>query len=45
MSYIPQQIGWSQEAKLLYEILKKIDTLIKVSADGPITTTTTTTHA
>jgi hypothetical protein len=35
------QIGWSIEAKLLHEISKKLDTLIKISAS--ITTTSTTT--
>jgi hypothetical protein len=38
---ITQQIGWSQEAKLLYEILKKLDQLVKISG----TTTPTTTVA
>lgn len=36
-----KQIGWSNEANLLYEILKKLDQLVKVTA--AITTTTTTT--
>jgi hypothetical protein len=37
-----KQVGWSNEANLLYEILKKLDQLIKVTAS---TTTTTTTAA
>lgn len=42
---ISQQIGWSQESKLIYNILKQLDRL-EVVWDGccaPITTTTTTT--
>lgn len=40
---IPQkQIGWSNEANLLYEILKKLDQLVKVTAACCTTTTTTT---
>lgn len=35
-----QQIGWSQEAKLLQEISKKLDRLIKVVATTNTTTTT-----
>lgn len=38
-----QQIGWSQEAKLLYELTKQMDRLIKVVAANGTTTTTTTT--
>jgi hypothetical protein len=34
----PQEIGWSLEAKLLQEISKKLDRLIKVTAQ--LTTTT-----
>lgn len=41
MAYTPQQIGWSTEAKLLQEIIKKLDQLIKVTSS--LTTTTTTT--
>jgi hypothetical protein len=37
-----EQIGWSQEAKLLRQIAKQLDRLIKV-AGSPQTTTTTTT--
>lgn len=37
------QIGQSQEAKLLAEISKKLDRLIKVVAANGTTTTTTTT--
>jgi hypothetical protein len=36
-----KQIGWSNEANLLYEILKKLDQLVKISG----TTTPTTTLA
>ena len=35
-----EQIGWSQEAKLLHEISEKIDKLIRLSS-STITTTTT----
>ena len=38
-----QQIGWSQEAKLLQQISKLLDKLIKVAGGGVVTTTTTTT--
>jgi len=46
---ISKQIGWSQEANLLYEILRELDYLNLVTADAtgncvcPTTTTTTTT--
>lgn len=43
MVYRPQQIGWSQEAKLLQDILKKLDELIKVTNKVVTTLTTTTT--
>ena len=43
MSIISKPTGLSTEGNLLYEILKKLDVLIKVTAAGPITTTTTTT--
>ena len=36
------QIGWSQEAKLLQQISKQLDRLIKVTAAAATTTTTTT---
>lgn len=36
-----RQIGWSQEANLLWEIAKKFERLIQIA--GPNTTTTTTT--
>ena len=42
MGYIPQQIGWSQESKLLWELLKKVDRLNGIAAassgdaDNPI---------
>jgi len=39
-----QQIGWSVEAKLLAQILKKLDQLAKITAqNNPAATTTTTT--
>ena len=44
MSIRPKEIGWGKEASLLYEILKKLDQLVKVTAaNNPNTTTTTTT--
>jgi len=37
MGYIPQQIGWSQESKLLWELLKKVDRLNGIaSTNGSI---------
>ena len=42
MSVPNQQIGWSQEAKLLQQISKQLDKLIKVTAAAGTTTTTTT---
>ena len=39
------QIGWSQEAKLLQQISKQLDRLIKVTAAANSTTTSTTTVA
>lgn len=42
MKRISQQIGWSQESKLIYNILKQLDRL-GVVWDGCCTTTTTTT--
>lgn len=38
-----KQIGWSQEAILMWEISKELDQVIKVAAYIPTTTTTTTT--
>ena len=38
-----QQIGWSQEAKLLQQISKQLNRLIQVTAAAGTTTTTTTT--
>ena len=32
MAIIPQQIGWSQESKLLWELLKKVDRLNGITA-------------
>ena len=43
MSIISKPINLSTEGTILYEILKKLDILIKVVADGPVPTTTTTT--
>jgi len=37
-----RQIGWSNEANLLYQISKQLDQLIKVTAALSTTTTTTT---
>jgi hypothetical protein len=42
MSVPNQQIGWSQESKLLQQISKQLDKLIKVTAAAGTTTTTTT---
>lgn len=42
MSVPSQQIGWSNESKLLYQISKQLDQLIKVTATLTTTTTTTT---
>ena len=38
-----QQIGWSQEAKLLYKIKQQLKQLTKVASKVNVTTTTTTT--
>lgn len=38
-----QQLGWSQEAKLLQKILKQLERLTQVTATGVTYTTTTTT--
>jgi hypothetical protein len=41
-----KQIGWSQEANLLWEIARKLERLIQVAGPtSPTTTTTTTTVA
>jgi hypothetical protein len=37
-----KQIGWSNESNLLWQISKKLERLIQITA-GPATTTTTTT--
>ena len=37
-----QQIGWSQESKLLQQISKQLDRLIQVAGTLGTTTTTTT---
>jgi hypothetical protein len=42
MSVPNRQIGWSNEANLLYQISKQLDQLIKVTAALSTTTTTTT---
>jgi hypothetical protein len=42
MSVPNAQIGWSVEAKLLQQISKQLDRLIKVTAANSTTTTTTT---
>ncbi len=36
------QIGWSQKAKLLWNIYKQLENLIKVAGNVQLTTTTTT---
>jgi hypothetical protein len=45
MAIPSQQIGWSQKAKLLWNISKQLEKLIQVTANNanPTTTTTTTT--
>lgn len=43
MAIPSQQIGWSQRAKLLWNISKQLDTLIQVTCPQCYTTTTTTT--
>jgi hypothetical protein len=45
MAIPSQQIGWSQKAKLLWQISKQLETLIKVTGNTttPTTSTTTTT--
>jgi hypothetical protein len=45
MSVGSKQIGWSNEANLLWEIGKKLERLIQVAGPAPTTTTTTTTIA
>jgi hypothetical protein len=40
---MPQQIGWSTEAKLLYQIKKLLQKAQKAVGSAPATTTTTTT--
>jgi hypothetical protein len=48
MAIPSQQIGWSQKAKLLWQISKQLENLIKVAGNvqvspvNPTTTTTTT---
>jgi hypothetical protein len=43
MGYTPQQIGWSVEAKLLQEVIKKLDQINRTLSSTVTTTTTTTT--
>jgi hypothetical protein len=43
MAIPSQQIGWSQRAKLLWQISKQLENLIKVAGNVEITSTTTTT--
>lgn len=38
-----KQIGWSQEANLMWKISKELDKVIKVAGSVSISTTTTTT--
>jgi hypothetical protein len=38
-----KQIGWSNEANLLWEIAKKLERLVQVAGPAQTTTTTTTT--
>ena len=45
MAIPSQQIGWSQKSKLLWQISKQLELLIKVTAANNPTTTTTTTPA
>ena len=46
MSIPAKQIGWSTEANLLYEILKKLDQINKtLGTAAPVIVTTTTTVA
>lgn len=45
MSIPNKQIGWSNEANLLYQISKQLERLIQVTAAAATTTTTTTTVA
>jgi hypothetical protein len=43
MSIAPKQIGWSEKAKLLWEISRQLDRINSVVCTGPCPTTTTTT--
>ena len=45
MSIGNKQIGWTNEANLLWEIAKKLERLIGVAGPAPTTTTSTTTMA
>lgn len=42
MSKITKQIGWSTEAKLLYQILQQLQQLTRIVGQSITTTTTTT---
>ncbi len=41
MAIPSQQIGWSQRAKLLWDISKQLENLLKVAGNVELTTTTT----
>jgi hypothetical protein len=43
MAIAPKQIGWSQEANLLWEISNQLDKTLKFMCTGPCPSTTTTT--
>jgi hypothetical protein len=43
MAIPSQQIGWSQRAKLLWNISKQLEKLTQVAGNVVLTTTTTTT--
>jgi hypothetical protein len=45
MAIPSQQIGWSQRAKLLWQISKQLERLTQVAGNVNLTTTTTTTTA
>ena len=42
MAIPSQQIGWSQKAKLLWQISKQLENLTRVAYNSGTTTTTTT---
>jgi hypothetical protein len=45
MAIAPKQIGWSEQANLLWQISKQLDTTISLMCTGDCPTTTTTTTA